>query len=102
MAPRPYWKGYLKLSLVTCPVSLTPATTTGGKVRFHTINSATGNRVRSRYIDAETNKPERAEDEVRGYETEEGRHVVIEDEALEAVGRERTSTRDIDKSAHAA
>src|SRR3546814_4517629 len=89
--------GYLKLSLVTCPVSLTPATTTGGKVRFHTINSATGNRVRSRYIDAETNKPVREEDEVRGYETEEGRHVVIEDEELEAVGLESTRTIDIDQ-----
>src|SRR3546814_7544859 len=57
---------------------------------LHTINSATGNRVRSRYIDAETNKPVREEDEVRGYETEEGRHVVIEDEELEAVGLEST------------
>src|SRR3546814_17333077 len=99
MAPRPYWKGYLKLSLVTCPVSLTPATTTGGKVRFHTINSATGNRVRSRYIDAETNKPVREEDEVRGYEPEEGRHVVIEDEETAAVGLESTRTIDIDQFA---
>src|SRR3546814_9654587 len=64
---------------------------------LHTINSATGNRVRSRYIDAETNKPVREEDEVRGYETEEGRHVVIEDEELEAVGLESTRTIDIDQ-----
>src|SRR3546814_11386414 len=64
---------------------------------LHTINSATGNRVRSRYVDAETNRPVREDDEVRGYETEEGRHVVIEDEELEAVGLESTRTIDIDQ-----
>lgn len=97
MAPRPYWKGYLKLSLVTCPVSLTPATTEREKVRFHTINADTGNRVRSRYVDAETGKPVSDDDEVRGYETEEGRYVVIEDEELEAVGLESTRTIDIEE-----
>ena len=75
MAPRPYWKGYLKLSLVTCPVSLTPATSEGEKVRFHTINAETGHRVRSQYVDAETGKPISDEDEVRGYEVEKDRHV---------------------------
>ena len=97
MAPRPYWKGYLKLSLVTCPVSLTPATSERDKVRFHTINSETGNRVRSRYVDAETGKPVEDEDEVRGYEVEKDRHVVIEDEELEAVGLESTRTIDIEQ-----
>lgn len=72
MAPRPYWRGYLKLSLVTCAVSLTPATTEGEKIRFHTINKATGHRVKSRYVDAETGKPVAEKDEVKGYETEEG------------------------------
>lgn len=95
MAPRPYWKGYLKLSLVTAPVSLTPATSDREKVRFHTVNVDTGNRVRSRYVDAETGKPVRDEDEVRGYETEADRHVIIEDEELEAVGLESTRTIDI-------
>lgn len=95
MAPRPYWKGYLKLSLVTCPVSLTPATTEANKVRFQTINRATGNPVRSRYVDAETNKPVHDEDEVRGYETEPDKHVIIEDEELEAVALESTRVIDI-------
>lgn len=95
MAPRPYWKGYLKLSLVTCAVSLTPATTDREKVRFHTVNAETGNRVRSRYVDAETGKPVADEQEVRGYEIEEGRYVMIEDEELEAVGLESTRTIDI-------
>ena len=97
MAPRPYWKGYLKLSLVTCPVSLTPATSDREKVRFHTVNADTGNRVRSRYVDAETGKPVPDENEVRGYETEEGRHVMLEDDELEAVALESTRTIDIDR-----
>jgi len=97
MAPRPYWKGYLKLSLVTCAVSLTPATSDREKIRFHTINRETGNRVRSRYVDAETGKPVPDEDEVRGYETEEGKYVTFEDEELEAVGLDSTRTIDIDE-----
>jgi DNA end-binding protein Ku len=97
MAPRPYWKGYLKLSLVTCAVSLTPATSEREKLRFHTINSKTGNRVRSRYLDAETDKPVADEDEVKGYETGEGRYIILEDEELEAVGLESTRTIDIDQ-----
>jgi DNA end-binding protein Ku len=95
--PRAYWKGYLKLSLVTCAVSLTPATSAREKVRFHTVNAETGHRVRSRYVDAETGKPVAEEDEVRGYETEEGRHVIFEDEELEAVGLDSTRTIDIDQ-----
>ena len=101
MAPRPYWKGYLKLSLVTCPVALTPATSEGEKLRFHTLNAATGNRVRSRYIDAETNKPVADDDQVKGYETGEGQHVVIEDEEAQAVALESTRTIDIDRFAPA-
>lgn len=97
MAPRPYWKGYLKLSLVTCAVSLTPATSEGEKVRFHTVNRETGNRVRSRYVDAETAKPVADDDEVKGYETEEGRHIILEDEELEAVGLDSTRTIDIEQ-----
>lgn len=96
MAPRPFWKGYLKLSLVTCAVSMTPATTEREKIRFHTINSATGNRVRSRYIDEGTGKPVEDEDEVKGYETEAGRFVILEDEEIEAVGLESTRTINID------
>lgn len=97
MAPRPYWKGYLKLSLVTCAVSLTPASGDREKLRFHTLNAKTGNRVRSRYVDAETGKPISEDDEVRGYETAEGEHVFIEDEELEAVALESTRTIDIDQ-----
>ena len=92
----PYWKGYLKLSLVTCPVALTPATTTSEKVRFHTLNRATGHRVRSRYVDSETGKPVADRDEVKGYETAEGQFVTFTDEELESVELESVRTIDID------
>ncbi len=96
MAPRPFWKGYLKLSLVTCPVSMTPATSDSAKIRFHTINRATGNRVESRYVDAVTGKPLAADQEVKGYETGEGQYVVLEDDEIAAVALESTRTIDIE------
>ena len=73
MAPRSFWKGYLKLSLVTCPVAMMPATTTSGKVSFHVLNRATGNRVVSRYVDAVTNKPVDDDDQAKGYAARRGR-----------------------------
>jgi DNA end-binding protein Ku len=96
MAPRPFWKGYLKLSLVTCPVAMTPATSDNEKVRFHTLNRKTGNRVLSQYVDAVSGKPVDEDDEVKGYQRGEDDYVVLEDEEIEAVGLESTRTIDID------
>ncbi len=96
MAPRPFWKGYLKLSLVTCPVSMTPATSDAAKIRFHTVNRATGNRVESRYVDAVTGKPVAGDQEVKGYEIGEGRYVVLEEDEIAAVALESTRTIDIE------
>lgn len=96
MPARSYWKGYLKLSLVTCPVAMSPATSESEKVRFHTLNRETGNRVVSRYVDAESGKPVEPEDRARGYEAEAGRLVVVEDEELEAVSLDTVRTIDID------
>jgi DNA end-binding protein Ku len=96
MAPRPFWRGYLKLSLVTCPVAMLPAISEAEKVRFHTLNRATGNRVHARYVDAETGKPVDDEDQVKGYEREDGEYVMLEDEELQAVALESTRTIDID------
>lgn len=96
MAPRSFWKGYLRLSLVTCRVAMAPATSTRGKVRFHTLNRATGNRVESRYVDEVTGKPVREGDEVKGYPVSEDRLIVLEDDELEAVALESTRTIDID------
>lgn len=102
MAPRPFWKGYLKLSLVTCPVAMTPATTENDKVRFHTLNRKTGNRVVSRYVDAVTGRPVEEEDEVKGYARGENDYVLLEDDELEGVGLESTRTIDIELFAPAA
>ncbi|WEX77507.1 Ku protein [Sinorhizobium numidicum] len=95
MAPRSFWKGYLKLSLVTCPVAMTPATSENEKVRFHTLNRKTGNRLASQYVDAVTGKPVDEDDEVKGYQRGEDDYVILEDEEIEAVALESTRTIDI-------
>jgi DNA end-binding protein Ku len=96
MAPRPFWKGYLKLSLVTCPVSMMPATTESERIRFHTLNSETGNRVQSSYVDAVTGESVDEEDEVKGYPRGDDEYVMLEDEELEAVALDSTRTIDIE------
>jgi len=96
MAARPFWRGYLKLSLVTCPVAMLPATSETAKIRFHTLNRATGNRVQSRYVDAETGKPVDDDDQVKGYEREDSEYVMLEDDELDTVALESTRTIDID------
>lgn len=96
MAPRSFWKGYLKLSLVTCPVAMVPATTETERVRFHTLNRKTGNRVSSRYVDAVTNKPVDEDSEVKGYPRGEDDYVMLEDDEIEAVALDSTRTIDID------
>ncbi len=95
MAFRPYWKGYLKLSLVTCSVEMTPATSDSEKIRFHTLNRDTGNRVISQYVDSLTGKPVRERDEVKGYQRSEDEYVMLEDEDLDHVALESTRTIDI-------
>lgn len=98
MAPRrPYWRGYLKLSLVTCPVAMTPATSESEKVRFHTLNKETGNRVVSQYVDSVTGKAVKDEHEAKGYERGENDYVLLTDEDLESVELETVRTMDIEK-----
>lgn len=96
MAPRSFWKGYLKLSLVTCPVAMMPATSEEEKVRFRTLNGKTGNPVVSRYVDAVTGKAVNEDDEVKGYPRGENDYVMLEDEEIEAVALESTRTIDIE------
>lgn len=96
MAPRSFWKGYLKLSLVTCPVSMIPAITAQEKVKFRTLNGATGNPVVSRYVDSITGEPVDEDDEVKGYQRGEDEYVMLEDEEIDAVALESTRTIDID------
>ena len=96
MESRTFWKGYLKLSLVTCPVAMTPANTESEKVRFHILNRSTGNRVVSQYVDSVTRKPVDEEDEVKGFERGEADYVMIEEDEINAVRLESTRTIDID------
>jgi DNA end-binding protein Ku len=96
-ARRAYWKGYLKLSLVTCPVALYPASSQSEKTRFHQINRKTGNRLRQQMVDKETGRVVDKDNKGRGYELGNGKYVEIEPEELEAVEIESTHTIDIDK-----
>lgn len=96
MLPRAYWKGSLKLSLVTCPVALYPASSTAERTRFHMINTETGNRLKQQMVDSETGDVVEKEQKGRGYEVAKGEYVPIEKEELEAVQLESTHTIDID------
>lgn len=97
MAPRAYWKVYLRLSLVSCPVSLFPATSESEKVSFHQINRQTGNRIRYHKVDEGTGKEVAADDIVKGYEVSKGRYIELTDDELEAISLESTRTIDIDE-----
>ena len=92
MAARANWKGYLKLSLVSCAVALYPATSSSSRVRFNTLNKATGNRVKQQYIDPDTGETVDAEDRVKGYEIAKNAYVIVEDDELEAIRIESTHT----------
>jgi len=97
VAPRAYWKGYLKLSLVTCPVALYPASSQSEKTHFHQINRKTGNRLRQQMVDEKTGRVVEGENKTRGYELKRGKYVEIEPEELDAVEVESTRAIDIDK-----
>jgi DNA end-binding protein Ku len=96
-ARRAYWKGYLKLSLVTCAVALYPASSQSEKTRFHQINRKTGNRLRQQMVDEETGRVVDKANKGRGYELGNGHYVEIDPAELEAVEIESTHTIDIDK-----
>ncbi|MFL6837407.1 MAG: Ku protein [Bradyrhizobium sp.] len=96
MAARAYWKGSLKLSLVTCPVVLYPASTSVEKTRFHLINKETGNRLKQQMVDAETGDVVETDQKGRGYELKKGQYVEIEKDELEAVQIESNHTIEID------
>ena len=96
MAPRAYWKGSLKLSLVTCPIALYPASTQAEKTHFHQINLRTGHRLKQQMVDEKTGRVVDSEHKGRGYEISKGRYVPVEPDELEAVKLESTRTIDID------
>jgi DNA end-binding protein Ku len=102
MAPRAYWKGYLKLSLVSCPISLSPVTTSSERISFRQINKKTGHRLRQQLIDDETHKPVESEDRGKGFEVAKNEYLLVEDDELEALEIESNHTIDIDSFVPAA
>ena len=90
MAARANWKGYLRLSLVSCPIALFPATSESEKVRFNQLNKNTGNRIRYVKVDAETGDEVDGENIIKGYQVSKGHYIEITDEDLPAAqtGRE--------------
>jgi DNA end-binding protein Ku len=97
MAPRANWKGYLRLSLVSCPIALYPASSLSEKVSFNRINRKTGNRLKQQNVDSETNDVVPREDAARGYEFAKGQYVIVEDQEIDAVQIESTRTIEIDQ-----
>ncbi len=95
MAPRAYWKGYLKLSLVSCPIALYPAASNSERVSFNRINKKTGNRLKQNQVDAETGEPVEKEDIGRGYEVGKGQYILVEDGEIEKIQIESTHTIEI-------
>jgi DNA end-binding protein Ku len=97
MAPRANWKGYLRLSLVTCPVALFPATSESEKVSFNQINKRTGHRIKYQRVDAETGEDVDNEDIVKGYKVDADTYIEVTKEELDNIALESTRTIDIDQ-----
>jgi DNA end-binding protein Ku len=97
MAPRANWKGYLRLSLVSCPIALYPASSLSEKVSFNRINRKTGNRLKQQNVDTETGDVVLREDTARGFEVAKGQYLIVEDQEIDAVQIESTRTIEIDQ-----
>jgi DNA end-binding protein Ku len=93
---RPYWKGYLKLALVSCPIALHAACSTAERMALRQINKDTGNRLRQQLIDKETREPVAPEHRGRGYEVAKGQYLIVEEAELEAIEIKSTHTIEID------
>ena len=97
MAPRSNWKGYLKLSLVSASIAIYPATSSSEKVRFNTLNRATGNRLKRKMVDAVTGRKCQTEEQIKGYAVGKDQYVQVEDDELANIAIESTHTVDIGK-----
>src|SRR5712671_1015682 len=97
MAPRANWKGFLRLSLVTCPVALYPATSESEKVSFNQLNRKTGHRIKYAKVDADTGEEVATEDIVKGYKVDTDTSIEVTKEELENVALESTRTIEIDE-----
>ncbi|MGJ4899141.1 Ku protein [Bradyrhizobium oligotrophicum] len=97
MAPRANWKGFLRLSLVTCPVALYPATSESEKISFNQLNRQTGHRIKYLKVDADTGGEVPNEDIVKGYQLEKDQFIEVTKEELEEIALESTRTIEIDE-----
>jgi DNA end-binding protein Ku len=97
VAPRAYWKGYLKLSLVSCPIALFPATSEREKISFHQLNKKTGHRIKYKKVDAETGDEVESEEIIKGYEVGKGEYIELDPDELEAVAIESKRVIEIDE-----
>ena len=97
MAPRANWKGFLRLSLVTCPIALFPATSESEKISFNQINKKTGHRIRYLKVDAETGEEVSNEDIIKGYQVDKDRYLEVTKDELENIALESTRTIEIDE-----
>src|SRR6267154_480673 len=93
---RPYWKGYLKLALVSCPIALHAACSTSECIAFRQVNNATGHRLPQQLVDEETREPVTSDQKRRGYKIAKGQYLMVEDEELERIEIESTHVIDID------
>ncbi len=92
MAPRANWKGFLRLSLVTCPIALFPATSEAEKISFNQINKKTGHRVKYQKVDADTGEEVSSEDIIKGYKVDTDTYLEVSKDELEAISLESTRT----------
>ena len=97
MAPRAYWKGFLRLSLVTCPIALFPATSESEKISFNQINKKTGHRIKYQKVDADTGEEVSSDDIIKGYKVDTDRYLEVSKEELENIALELTRTIEIDQ-----
>src|SRR5687768_2944552 len=99
MAPRPHWKGYLKLSFVSCPIALYPAVTAAERIAYRQVNKRTGNRLRHQLVDAMTGEAVASHDKGRGYEVGENQFLLVADDEL-STAKEQAKTRPFIVSPH--
>ena len=92
MAPRAVWKGYLKVAEIICPVALHTAASTSDRIAFHTLNRATGHRIRRQFVDQDTGKPVEPDDQIKGYEIAAGEYVEIDPEEIASAMPESDKT----------
>jgi DNA end-binding protein Ku len=97
MAPRSNWKGYLKLSLVSASIAIYPSTSSSEKVRFNTLNRATGNRLKRQMVDSVTGDVVESDEQIKGYAVGKDQYVTVEDEELAEIAIESSHTVEIEK-----